>query len=172
METTSLVTEAFNIWDFLNGNTLAYLGVILAVVLAGIGSAKGVGLVGEAGTGLIVEDPNKFSKIMILQIIPGTQGLYGFVVALLALINLGVLGGTPATLTLAQGGAYLMACLPVGIVGLLSAISQGRVAAAAVNIVAKREEEMFKGIMLAVMVEFYAILALLVSILMITGIKL
>ena len=149
-----------------NPNTFAYLGIALAVLLPGIGSAKGVGMVGEAGTGVLTEDPSKFSRILILQIIPGTQGLYGFVIGLLGMLTMGVLGDVKV-LTPEQGGFVLMACLPIAIVGWLSAISQGRVAAAAVGIVAKRPEEMFKGLMMAVMVEFYAILAFLVSILMI-----
>ncbi|MCL2084177.1 MAG: V-type ATP synthase subunit K [Oscillospiraceae bacterium] len=148
------------------GNTLAFLGVALAVGLAGIGSAKGVGIVGEAGSGLHAEDPSKFAQIMILQVIPGTQGLYGFVVGLLALVRLGALTGSPISLSFEQGAWYLMACLPIALVGWLSAIAQGRVAAGGIGIITKRPEEMFKGIMMAVMVEFYAILALLVSMLM------
>lgn len=61
------------------------LGIALAVGLACIGSAKGVGLAGEAVTGLLTEQPEKFGKALILQLLPGTQGLYGFVVGLLAL---------------------------------------------------------------------------------------
>ncbi|NLM61357.1 MAG: V-type ATP synthase subunit K [Clostridiales bacterium] len=149
------------------GTNIAFLGIALAVALPGIGSAKGVGMVGESGAGLITEDPGSFSKVLILQIIPGTQGLYGFVIGLFALINLGVFGGTMPDLTVAQGSLYFMACMPIAIVGLISAIFQGRVAAAGINILAKRPNEMFKGVMLAVMVEFYAILALLVSFLMV-----
>jgi V/A-type H+-transporting ATPase subunit K len=144
---------------------LALLGVALAVGLAGIGSAKGVGIVGEAGAGLHAEDPSKFAQIMILQVIPGTQGLYGFVVGLLALVQLGAFTGE-MNLTVQQGAWALMSCLPIALVGWLSAIAQGRVAAGGVGIITKRPEEMFKGIMMAVMVEFYAILALLVSMLM------
>lgn len=155
-------------FDVFNGNVLAYLGIALAVLLPGIGSAKGVGLVGEAGAGVMTEDPSKFSRILILQIIPGTQGLYGFAVGFIAImLKMGTLGDAPAQLSLAQGGYFLAACLPIAIVGLMSAISQGRVAAAAVGIVAKRPEEMMKGLMMAVMVEFYAILAFLVSFLMV-----
>lgn len=155
--------------EVFTGNTLALLGVALAVGLAGIGSAKGVGIVGEAGAGLLTEDPSKFSQVLILQIIPGTQGLYGFVVGLFALIQLEAFGGTMRQLTFAEGGAYLMACLPVAIVGMLSAIAQGRVAAGGVGIITKRPEEMSKGILMAVMVEFYAILALLVSMLLLVS---
>lgn len=148
------------------GNVLALLGVALAVGLSGIGSAKGVGLVGEAGAGLHSEDPSKFAQIMILQVIPGTQGLYGFVVGLIALARLNVFSGQMTQLDFAQGAYYLMACLPIAIVGFLSAIAQGRVAAGGIGIITKRPEEMFKGVMMAVMVEFYAILAFLVSMLM------
>lgn len=151
--------------NVLNGNTLALLGVALAVGMAGIGSAKGVGIVGEAGAGLITEEPGRFAQVLILQIIPGTQGLYGFVVGLFALIQLDAFGGNMVELTLSQGAQYLMACLPIAIVGMISAIAQGKVAVGGVNIITKRPEEMAKGILMAVMVEFYAILALLVSML-------
>lgn len=153
----------------LNGNTLALLGVALAVGMAGIGSAKGVGIVGEAGAGLITEEPNRFAQVLILQIIPGTQGLYGFVVGLFALIQLNAFGGNMVELSLSQGAQYLMACLPIAIVGMISAIAQGKVAVGGVNIITKRPEEMAKGILMAVMVEFYAILALLVSMLMLVA---
>lgn len=149
------------------GTNMAIFGIALAVVLPGIGSSKAVGMVGEAGAGLMTEDPSSFSKILIMQVIPGTQGLYGFVVGLFALINLGVFSGSMPSLTVTQGTSYIMACLPIAIVGWLSAIYQGRVATAGVSIIAKQPGEAFKGVMMAVMVEFYAILALLASMLMI-----
>lgn len=154
-----------------SGTNLALLGIALAVALPGVGSAKGVGIVGEAGTGLVTEDPSKFSQLLILQIIPGTQGLYGFVIGLFATIKLGILAGNIPELTVVQGASFLMACLPIAIVGWLSAISQGRVAAGGVSIITKRPEEMFKGVMFAVMVEFYAILALLVSFLLLINLN-
>ena len=64
---------------------LALLGAALAAALACVGSAKGTGIAGEAGAGLVSEDPSKSGKVMILQVIPGTQGLYGFVIFFLAL---------------------------------------------------------------------------------------
>jgi len=148
------------------GLYIAILGASLAVALACAGSGKGVGLVGEAAAGVLSEDPNKFSSCLILQILPGTQGLYGLVVWFYALFRLGVIGGTPATLTIAQGFGYFFACLPMGIGGLVTAIAQARCAAAGVSLVAKRPDEMSKGIIMAIMVEFYAILCLLASFLM------
>lgn len=153
-----------------NGNFLAYLGAAVAVFLAGAGSAKGVGLVGEASAGVITEDPDKFGQLLILQALPGTQGIYGFLIGFIVMIQTGMMGGT-IDLTLAQGAYILGACLPVGIVGLISGIAQGRVAAAGVNIVAKRPEQVSKAMVSAALVETYAILAFLISMLMIINVK-
>lgn len=148
------------------GLYVAVIGASLAVALACAGSGRGVGIVGEAAAGVISEDPNKFSSCLILQILPGTQGLYGLVVWFYALFTLGVIGGTPAQLTFGQGLGYCFACLPMGIGGYITAVAQGRCAASGVSLVAKRPEEMSKGIIMAIMVEFYAILCLLASFLM------
>lgn len=155
----------------LNGTFLAVLGAVLAVSLAGVGSAKGVGLVGEKAAGLITEDPDKFGQALILQLLPGTQGIYGLLTAFIILFNIGIIGGNPKDLTTVQGLQYFAAALPMAIVGYLSAIAQGRVSAAAIGIIAKKPEEMAKGITFAAMVETYAVLALLISILAIFGIK-
>ncbi|HAE51995.1 MAG TPA: V-type ATP synthase subunit K [Ruminococcus sp.] len=153
-----------------NGMVFALIGAALAALMAGIGSAKGVGLVGEAAAGVVSVDPSKFSKVLILQLLPGTQGLYGLLTAIILLSRVGVIGGTPAELTTAQGLAFLAAACPIAIVGLISAIFQGKTAAAGVGITAKKPEHNGKGIIMAAMVETYAILALLISILMIYNI--
>ena len=152
------------------GLALAILGASLATLFAGIGSAKGVGLVGEAAAGVVSVDPNKFSKVLILQLLPGTQGLYGLLTAILMLSRIGIIGGNAPELTIAQGIMFLGASLPIAIVGLFSGIAQGRAAAAGVGITAKKPEHNGKGILMAAMVETYAILALLVSILLIYNI--
>lgn len=149
------------------GLQLAVLGSALSVGLACAGSGRGVGIVGEAAAGVISEDPEKFSKCLILQLLPGTQGLYGLVIWFFALVQLGVIGGNAdLNMTIAQGLGYCFACLPMGIGGYITAIAQGRCAAAGVSLVAKRPEEQSKGIIMAIMVEFYAILCLLASFLM------
>ena len=152
------------------GTAFAVLGAALAAILSGMGSAKGVGLVGEAAAGVITEDPSKFGKVLILQILPGTQGLYGFLTAFLLLVRINVLGGEFAPLSLQKGLMLLAACLPIAIVGYFSAIAQGRAAAAGAGIVAKKPDQNGKAITLAAMVETYAVLALLVSILAIVRI--
>ena len=155
--------------EFLNtigGYALGIIGAGLAAFLAGIGSAKGTGIAGEAGAGLVAEDPSKFGKAMILQVIPGTQGLYGFVIWFLAF------GKLVPDMTVAQGLQVMGACLPIAIAGLLSGIAQGKVAAASINILAKKPDDWSKGMILCITVEFYAILGLLASFMMLNGIVL
>ena len=149
----------------IGGLAIALLGSGLAVGLSCVGSAKGTGVAGEAGTGLLCEDPSKSGKVMVLQLLPGTQGLYGLVVWFFALYQMGLIGGT-ADLSIAEGMQYFVACMPMAIGGLLSAIAQGRVAAGAINILAKKPEHWSKGLILCGIVEFYAILSLLATILL------
>ncbi len=155
-----------NFLDSFGGLALALLGSGLAVGLSCVGSAKGTGIAGEAGSGLLSEDPSKSGKVMVLQLLPGTQGLYGLVVWFFALIQIGMVGGATPELTVAQGMQYFVACMPMAIGGLLSAIAQGRVAAGSINILAKKPNDWSKGLILCGIVEFYAILSLLASMLM------
>ena len=153
-------------FESFGGLALALLGSGLAVALSCVGSAKGTGIAGEAGTGLLSEDPSKSGKVMVLQLLPGTQVLYGLVVWFFALIQMGMLNGTAADLTITEGLQYFAACLPMALGGLLSAIAQGRVAAGSINILAKKPADWSKGLILCGIVEFYAILSLLASMLM------
>ncbi|NCE65598.1 V-type ATP synthase subunit K [Pseudoflavonifractor sp. 524-17] len=151
------------------GLALALLGSGLAVGLSCVGSAKGTGIAGEAGTGLLSEDPSKSGKVMVLQLLPGTQGLYGMVVWFFALIRMNFMGNAAAvasSMTVQQGLAIFAACMPMALGGLLSAIAQGRVAAGSINILAKKPDDWSKGLILCGIVEFYAILSLLASMLM------
>lgn len=152
--------------ELFGGIGLAFLGAALAVGLCCVGSAKGTGLVGEAATGVISSSPENFSKCLILQVLPGTQGLYGMVAWFFVLYTLGIFGDGRIDLTVAQGLTIFVSCLPIALGGWLSAIFQGRVAAASINIVAKRPAEATKGIILCGIVEFYAILSLLATILL------
>ena len=152
-------------FEQIGGMALALFGAGLAVGLSCVGSAKGTDIAGEAGTGLLSQDPSKSGKVMVLQLLPGTQGLYGLVVFFVCLTRIGILGGAvPATA--ADGMKYLAACLPMALGGLLSAIAQGRVAAGSINILAKKPDDWSKGLILCGIVEFYAILSLLASMLM------
>ena len=166
---TNLITaETVNYFTFLSdGLFWAFFGAALAVILAGIGSARGVGIVGEAAAGLVAEDPSKFGQLILLEALPGTQGIYGLITAFLIIFKMGILGGSPLQLTVAQGAYFLMASLPIAIVGLYSGIKQGKVAAAGISLIAKRPKEVGKAITSAALVETYAIFAVLVSLLLV-----
>ena len=152
------------------GRNLALLGAALAAGLAGMGSAKGVGMVGEAASGLLTEDPSKFGKALILQALPGTQGIYGLITAFLIIFKIGILG-TPVDLTVSQGAYFIMAALPIAIVGFYSAVNQAKVAVSGINLIAKRPDEVGKAITSAALVETYAIFAVLVSLLLVLFVK-
>jgi len=154
----------------MSGIVWALFGVVLAVVLPGMGSAYGVGIAGQAAAGVVTEDPSKFAKVLIIQLLPGTQGIYGLLVAFITLPKLGLLGGTPVDLSIETGLLILCACLPIAVVGLISARHQGKTSAAAIGIVAKKPDQFGKAMLFPAMVETYAILALLVSILAVFGI--
>ena len=149
------------------GLALAIAGAAFAALLSGIGSARGVGMVGQAAAGLISEDPSKFTKVLILQILPGTQGLYGFITAIMVMIKIKLLSGDPIMLTPQQGIAVMVACLPMAIVGFFSALYQAKVAAAGVSVVAKKPDQQSKAMVLSALFETYAVLALLISLLFI-----
>ncbi|MDO5755104.1 MAG: V-type ATP synthase subunit K [Tissierellia bacterium] len=146
------------------GIILGAFGVAVAALFAGIGSALGVGAAGEAAAGVVIEEPEKFGKSLVLQLLPGTQGLYGFVIGILILFRL------DPSMSFSQGLLYLAAACPIGFVGLVSGKAQGKVAVAGINILAKNESQQVKGIIYAVMVEMYAILAFAISFLMMNNI--
>ena len=152
------------------GLVYALLGAALAVLLAGAGSSIGVGIAGQAASGVVTEDPGKFAKVLIMQLLPGTQGIYGLLVGFITLSKIGLLGGTPVALDPKTGLLILAACLPIGVVRLISGKSQGQTSAAAIGIIAKKPDQFGKAMLFPAMVETYAILALLISILAVNAI--
>ena len=153
------------------GIVYALLGAAIAVLLAGAGSAMGVGIAGQAAAGVVTEDPSKFAKEVIMQLLPGTQGLYGLLVGFITLSKIGILGGGVADVSVQTGLMILAACLPIGIVGLISGVAQGKTAASSIGIVAKKPDQFGKAMLFPAMVETYAILALLISFLAVNGIQ-
>ena len=154
------------------GQMLVILGGALAVGFAGSGSAWGIGIANEAAAGIMTEDPKKFGYALVLLARPGTQGIYGLLVAVLAMQKAGLLGAGGAALTIWQGLGICFACLPIAISGFYSAIWQGKSSAASILMIAKRPEQIGKAVILPAMCETYAVFGLLVSILMLNGIKL
>jgi len=154
------------------GLALAVLGAALSVALAGIGSIIGVAKAGRAASGIVSEEPEKFGKALLLQALPSTQGIYGFIGAFWVIIKLGLLAGNVPDISWETGLALCMASLPVAISGLFSGIFQGTVSVAGMNVIAKKPEELGKGVILSAMVETYAVLGLLATILLVQGISL
>lgn len=150
----------FNFFVENGGQFFAMLGVAIAVIFAGMGSARGVGETGQAAAALVKDQPEKFAQSLVLQLLPGTQGLYGFVIGIMIWLQIS------PELTLAQGLLYLAAGMPVGIVGWISARYQGQTASAGMQILAKRPENVANAIVYAIMVETYAILAFVISLLL------
>lgn len=141
---------------------IAYLGAGIACALAGIGSSIGVGIAAQASTGVMSVDPKKFGKLLLLSALPGTQGIYGFVIAFLLLQK--IAGFT--ALEASDAWKVFAAGVPVALAGLLSGIFQGKVCASGAMMTAKQPGDSGKALILAVFVEFYAILGFLVSFLM------
>lgn len=148
----------------LSGFMWAVLGAALAAILAGVGSAIGITHVAKFSAGLLSEDPDKFGRLMVLIVLPGTQGIYGFITAILVIVFFDLLGGGGVNLSALQGFQIFVACLPVAVAGLITAIYQGIVSTAAAAMVGKREETVGKAIVLPAMVETYAVLALIITI--------
>ena len=156
----------------MNGIFFALLGASIATALAGVGSARGVGSAAQAAMGVLSEDSSKFGKMLVLTLLPGTQGLYGLLIGFVTLSKIGIIGGATVQMSALQGMEILAACLPIAIVGLISGIHQGKTAASSIGIIAKRPEQFAKAMLFPAMVETYAILALLISFLSVNGISL
>jgi len=143
---------------------LIFTGAAIAAVLCFVGSAVGMWTAGQAAVGVTTERPELFGKVLLMQALPGSQGIYGLVGAFLILNFSGLLGGdATAVLTTAQGLQYLLAGIPIGIAGLFSAIFQGSVAANGVTMIAKDDSLTARAIVLSAMIETWAIFGLLIS---------
>ncbi len=161
----SITYSVFNFLKefFVNPYVLTVLGAAIAIIVPGMGSAKAVGKAGEALDGLLSEDPSKFGKAFLLQALPATQGIYGFLIAFILLRKLPNLGDAGTTV----GLYFLGAALPIAVVGYISAICQGKAACAGIATIAKQPEASGKCAIATAMVELYALLSLLISFLLI-----
>lgn len=151
------------------GLAYALIGAALATILAGVGSAIAVGKAGQAAAGVISENPSLFGKVLILQLLPATQGIYGLLISAVVLNNIGFFGAD-VTVSTAQGLLYLIACLPLAVTGLISALHQGNCSLGAIAACSKKPDQFGKLLLLPAMVETYAILGLLVSILAVSAV--
>ncbi len=146
---------------------LAILGLALCAGLCGAGSAIGLYYTGSAAAGVLANEPKKFSKVLILVVLPATQGIYGFVFAILGLSSVtGMTAATGSPEAAIIGARIFAAAMPLAITGLISGIMQGKTAVGGIYAVAKNESISGKLILFPAMVETYAILGLVVSILL------
>lgn len=155
----------------MTGLVYALIGAALAVGLAGSGSALGVGIAGSAAAGVVTVDPGKFAKVLVLQLLPGTQGIYGLLVGFIVMSKVGLLGGGALEVSKEAGLLLLAGCLPIAIAGFFSGIYQGKASAASCGIIAKKPDQFGKAMLFPAMVETYAILSLLISILAVSAVS-
>ena len=146
----------------MTGEIWAVLGAITAFLVAGIGTSIGMGKAGQAGAGVLAEDPGKFGTVMVLQATNSTQAIYGFVVAFLIIAKIGAVD-----ISVESGLMMFVSSLPTAFVGLVSALFQGKITVSCMHMIAKRSDGLGRAVTLILMVEMFAIIALIVSILII-----
>jgi len=142
------------------------IGAMMAVMFGGVGSARGIRIAGGQAAGVLSEKPELFGKLLVLMALPGTQGFYGFIIAIFMAAQTGILGGA-LKVTPLMGLALMAVGICAGIVQYRSAIYQGEASAAAISMTARRPEESGRSILIPALVETYAVVALLASILFI-----
>ena len=150
------------------GIVLALVGAVLAALLGGIGSAIGVGMTGQAAAGVVSESP-RVAEVDVDAADLVLRRECSLLIAFLTLTNIGVLGGS-ADISFAKGLLYLAACMPMAVIGLISAKQQAKAAVSSIALVAKRPDQFGKAMIFPAMVETYAVLALLVSLLAVANI--
>lgn len=159
MENTTTLATSID-W----GLILSLLGALTAVVLAGIGSSLGIRTAGQKAAGVLAEKPNMFGSLVTMVVLPGSQGIYGLLIAIMILNKIGAMSGQLVDLTVGNGLSFLIAGLIIGLLGLISAIYQSKVVAASIGGLAKDESIFGGAITMSVLIETYAIFGLLISI--------
>lgn len=152
---------------FIWGVPLVMLAAALPAMMGFIGSAIGMASAGKAAAGVVAEKPELFGKLLLMQALPGSQGIYGLVVSFLVLNFAGVLGVTELPeISNVTGWQFVIASLPLAISALGSAILQGRVAASGILSIAKDESLVGKALLFAAMVETWAIFGFLITVIL------
>ena len=159
MENTTTIATSID-W----GLILSLLGAFSAVVLAGIGSSLGIKTAGQKAAGVLAEKPNMFGSLVTMVVLPGSQGIYGLLIAIMILNKIGAMAGNIVDLTIGSGLAFLISGVIIGILGLVTAIYQAKVVAASIAGLAKDESIFGGAITMSVLIETYAIFGLLIAI--------
>lgn len=154
------------------GFVLAVTGALLAIALPGIGSIIGTKLSGSAASGVISEKPELFGKALLLVALTSSQAIYGFLTSILIMQKVGLVGAELLAVSPTAGWALLLASLPAAVTAMFSGVAQGQIATGGMGVIAKHADASGKAIILAALVETFAIFGLLASILLIQGIAL
>jgi V/A-type H+-transporting ATPase subunit K len=149
------------------GRGLAMTGAAFAFGLAGCGSAKGIMVAAQQAAGVLREKPDLFGQLLIMIALPGTQGFYGFITAIMLAMRAGLIGGNPLPISLGNGLALSFVGLLAGLAQLVSAIAQGQASAAGISLVGRHPEESGRALLFPALVETYAVVALLAAVLFI-----
>jgi V/A-type H+-transporting ATPase subunit K len=141
----------------------AMIGAAAAVSLGCIGSARGIRISASQAGGVMSEKPELFGKLLVIMALPGTQGFYSLICAILIGMWSGLFKGQ-VSLPPVVGISIMAVGIGTGMVEWLSAIYQGETSAAAINLVAKQPDASGRAILLPALVETYALVALLAAI--------
>jgi len=159
--------DFFSAYFVQTGIGWAIAGGFIAVAFGGVGSARGIRVAAAQAAGVMSEKPELFGKLLVLMSLPGTQGFYGLICAIMIARKIGLTSGT-ITCQPIVGLSLFAVGLCTGFVLWRSAFYQGETSAACINLVAKKPEEAGRAILLPALVETYAVVALLAAILFIT----
>ena len=143
------------------GYIIGIIGIAVCVLACGIGSAFGLYKTGSAAAGVLGENPKKFGKVLVLVLLPATQGIYGFIIGIIASSSLAGIAST------AEGWMLFGAVMPMALSGLITGIFQGKSAVNCIYAVGKQDSLGGKLIIYPAMIEFYAILGLIISIMLV-----
>lgn len=154
----------------MQGMDWAIAGAVAAAAGGGIGSSIGIAIAADVAGGVLAEDPDKFAGMLALTALPGTQGIYGFITGILVIVFFNLLSGGGPELEAVNGVHIFLACLPVMFNCGVSAVYQGKTSVAASGMVAKRGET-GKALIFPALVETYAVLSLITTILLLVSIR-
>jgi len=161
------MVELLKLYFVQTGFGWVVIGAIVVVTLSCLGSAKGIWIASSQAAGVLSEKPELFGKMLVLMALPGTQGFYGFIGAIMIALRTGIIIGN-INISPTVGVSILLIAICMGIVEYITAIVQAKAATAAINLTGKQPEEGGRAILIPALVETYAVIALLISILLIT----
>lgn len=153
--------------DVERNKNLLLLGIGLAMGIAGIASSAGIGIAGSTASGAAAEKPDLKVKMMMLESLPMTQGVYGLVISIFLLR---ALGNASVMSQQAVGFAGLAVGITYGL-SSISAVPQGIIASSSISATARNSEIFGFSMIYTVISETLALFGLIAAlfIMMYTG---